>query len=54
MMLDRLVKIYPQYTHDDIYKMPLADVMAYDELDRKQRYIEAKMSEERRKQQSFK
>ena len=45
-----MVKLYPALTHDDIYKKPLNEVIALDDLNRRQAYISAKMAEERRKQ----
>jgi len=50
-MIDGIVKMYPTYTHDDVYKKSIGEVIALDDLNRRQQYIQSKISEERRKQQ---
>ena len=49
-VLDGLVKLYPQYNHDDIFRKPVSEVIALDDLNRRNQYIQAKMNEERRKE----
>ena len=49
-VIDEIVKAYPAYQHDEVFKMEVSFVVDLDIIGRKKAYVQAKQSEERQKE----